>query len=209
MDSLLSPTINNLLCQSWYWDSDHCHTITFKEDGSGEILSRGELNLWIAAFTQWKVIEVMLQDTQALDAPLPETTFMSKMLGSAPRHVTILKARVEITLSRNRMTMLWGHDITGRRINDDLLLDEAFQTKQYNITVRRGRFANQHATKRNQPKPTLHALEMMFDKSPLPAKDEWKPEQQAMVESIRQYEITSFCAQELGRNENRASCIIM
>ncbi|KAJ7094290.1 hypothetical protein C8R44DRAFT_718422 [Mycena epipterygia] len=209
MQPVLSPTINNLLCQSWHWDSDKCHTITFNADGSGELISRGEMNLWIAAFTRWKLLDVIFEDTQALDAPLPEPTFVGKMLGSPASHATILKARVEITLSRDRMTSLWGHDISGRQINDDLLLEDAFQTKQYTITVRRGQFATQHAVKINLPKPPLHALEMAFDRSPLPAKDEWKPKQQAMVESMRQYEMTSFCAQELGGRESVGSCIIM
>ncbi|KAJ7913889.1 hypothetical protein B0H13DRAFT_1612119 [Mycena leptocephala] len=195
MGPVISPIINNLLCQSWHWDSDHCHIITFKPDGSGEVISRGELNLWIAAFTQWKLLD---------------PTFIGKILGSSTSNdATILKARVELSLSRDRMTTLWGHDITGRRINDDLLLDGAFQTKHYTITIRRGQFPNQHAMKENLPKPPLHAFEMTFDRSPFPAKDDWKPEQQLMVESMRQYEMTSFCAQELGRNENAGSCIIM
>ncbi|KAJ7101878.1 hypothetical protein C8R44DRAFT_746923 [Mycena epipterygia] len=39
----------------------------------------------------------------------------------------------------------------------------------------------------------------------IPAKDEWKPKQQAMVESMRQYEMNNFCAQELGGRESAGS----
>ncbi|KAJ7768582.1 hypothetical protein DFH07DRAFT_915330 [Mycena maculata] len=204
----LSPTIRKLLCQSWHWDSDECHMITFNADGSGEIISRAELNLWIAAFTQWKLLDIISDDTQALATPLPEPTFIGRMLSTAS-HTVVLKARVEITLSRNRMTTLYGRDITRRRINDDVLLDEAFQTKQYTITVGRGQFATQHAIKNKHPKQPLYALQMAFDRSPLPAKSEWKPDQQAMVESVRQYEMTNFCTQELGRTADSGGCITM
>ncbi|KAJ7216616.1 hypothetical protein GGX14DRAFT_391419 [Mycena pura] len=210
MEPLLSSTIHEVLCQPWHWDDDSCHIISFNADGSGEIISRGEMNLWIAAFTQWKVLDVISEDTEAAQAaPRPEPTFIGKMLGSPPNHTTILKARVEITLSRNRMASLWGHDITRRQINDDLLLDDAFQAKQYTITVRRGQFATQSAIKMDLRKRPLYALEIVFDKSPFPAKSEWKPEQQGMVESVRQYEMTIFCARELGRSEDVGSCIIM
>lgn len=170
-----------------------------------QIISRGELNLWIAAFTQWKILEVILQNPDALNTSVPSPTLISKMLGS-DASLTVLKAKIQMTLSHDRMTTLYGNNISDRRINEDLLLEKAFETKEYMITLRHGHFPTQ---KTREKKPTLHAFEIAFDKSPMPAQDEWRPEQAAMVESMRQYEMTSFCAQKRDGSGDAEGCIIV
>lgn len=100
-----------------------------------------------------------------------------------------------------------GEDLTGRTINDYLLLDEAFLPKQYTIRVDQGTFLTQ-----SDPAgcSLRYGLRLSFDPSPYPALELWKPIPKTYaVHDMRQFELVDFCAQEVKDLECGNQCLLM
>lgn len=99
------------------------------------------------------------------------------------------------------------------RINEDILFESAFESKQFDIIVERGEFRPPYDMHKDPPTyfPTFDLL-MTFSKSPYPPREAWKPELTDMVESVRQFQMTGFCANKLPVDSSigrRGGCILM
>jgi hypothetical protein len=138
----------------------------------------------------------------------PDPPLLTSLLCMTPKASKIFEATIEITLTKRRMPNLYGIDNAPWHVNEDVLLDSAFDTKQYKIVVENGQFYPKGGPQ-GGPIAQLFALRVIFDKSPYPPKEEWRPEQMNMVESVRQFEMTEFYARELDDQESRAGCILM
>ncbi|KAF8961554.1 hypothetical protein BDZ97DRAFT_1828797 [Flammula alnicola] len=196
--------IVDLLCQSWYADSYNGHIIRLNPDGIGEIISRTELSLWLAAHIDWKIIESGgVQETAA-----PKQSLLNKWILSSQTS-RVLVATIEITITKRRGPMC--HSIINPEMAHTMggyfLLESAFQPKQFNITVERGEFMAPLVLK-GMPSPVF-GLRMTFDKSPYPPMESWKPEMEDMLEDIRQFEKACFVAQTLDDTKRWGGCITM
>ena len=81
--------------------------------------------------------------------------------------------------------------MTRWQINEDVLLDSSFGTKRYKITVENGRFYPMSDPKgySGSGLQLSFGLRRIFNESPYPPKEVWRPEQMCMVESMRQFEM--------------------
>ncbi|KAE8376129.1 hypothetical protein BDV26DRAFT_294361 [Aspergillus bertholletiae] len=165
--------------QSWLWDSEELNQITFDKDGTGRLICRGELSVWIAAEFDWKI-----QNSECLDQCLHISG------GYPPRRPSLLSQfTLEMTLTKRRIPKLGDADMQEYRINEELLSDAAFLPKQYVIKLETDRFLSgfdyrtRHVTGRFIPGfdrrehlkwSPKYALRMVFDKSPYPLREEWK-----------------------------------
>ncbi|KAJ7149768.1 hypothetical protein C8R43DRAFT_1236360 [Mycena crocata] len=200
--------VYDVLCEeeAWRWDTDDGHKLVFYRDGTGEITSRAELNIWIVAFFEWKVHDpasVEYTDSDS-DTAAVQPSFIYSLLGRSPPP-PLLRASIEFTLTKRR-PLLYGQ-VVRHRINEEVLLDAAFEPRVLHVTVERGRFttpwpgtAYDHETK--------FRLRLSFDVSPYPPRDAWRPAQYAMVDSMKQPEMWQFCAQELPARKAR-TCVVM
>ncbi|KAJ7788244.1 hypothetical protein B0H14DRAFT_2536833 [Mycena olivaceomarginata] len=196
-----SAAVYDVLCneEAWHWDTYDGHKLIFHRDGTGEITSWAELNMWIFAIFEWKVTIQLPSNTTrpsrqpAPSAPLSPTSFPA-LDKSRPNYAPRSSSR-----SRNGGP-LWNGKVFDpqRHINEDALLDAAFEPRVLNIAVERGRF------KAPWDGPWSR---LSFDVSPYPAKEAWRPRQHAMVDSMGQPKMTQFCAQELAPEDG--GCVVM
>ncbi|KAJ7146729.1 hypothetical protein C8R44DRAFT_898898 [Mycena epipterygia] len=167
----------NVLCdeEAWHWDTYDGHKLVCYRDGTGEITSWAELCVWIVAIFEWKVYD--------------------------PAAVQY-NASIEFTLTKRR-PLLYGR-VVNRYINEDLLLDAAFEPRVLDITVERGRFS----PSRDDGGRSRYCSRLSFDVSPYPALEAWRPGQHAMVASMGQPTMTQFCAHELAPEEE-GGCVVV
>ncbi|KAH6880983.1 hypothetical protein BKA70DRAFT_1446844 [Coprinopsis sp. MPI-PUGE-AT-0042] len=185
----------DILCQSWHADSWDGHVILFKENGTGEITSRAELNVFLAAHFTWKFIK-------ASDDPVsPSSTtqaFLDKILHpfTAPSQ-KILDASVEITLSdrHDALTLLVSEDADPSTwIGGQGLRPEAFQPRTLHLTVENGKFLPAKC----EIKPsTPYALRMNFENSPYPSEEYWQIDSPAVNSGVARESHLSFVAKRL------------
>ncbi|KAF8961995.1 hypothetical protein BDZ97DRAFT_1920883 [Flammula alnicola] len=197
----------DLLCQSWQADSFEGNVILLNPDGTGEIVSRAEANLWLAAHISWKIVK----SGGVQETPAPTQSFLDKLISSPPTSKVLVGTMIEITITKRQAPLslvIIGAD-HANMIGGHLFLESAFEPKQFNITVERGEFmAPLNVKSRYIPSPVF-GLRMTFDKSPYPPMESWIPEQADMLESIRQFEKTCFVAQRLDDTQRRGGCVSM
>ncbi|KAG5653798.1 hypothetical protein H0H81_010468 [Sphagnurus paluster] len=102
-----------------------------------------------------------------------------------------------MTITPRLMPCRYGHDLSGYRLNDGVLLEDAFRPRRFTIRVDSGRFLPQKDAQHASRDSPRYGLRMVFDASPYPVPELWRPEQHSMVDSMGQFEITEFCAVQL------------
>ncbi|KAK7045980.1 hypothetical protein VNI00_006975 [Paramarasmius palmivorus] len=163
------------LCQSWHWDSDGEHTITFNSGGTGQLVSRAEMSVWIASQFTWKAIDS------------PATTADNQLA-------------IQIQLTQTRIPPWDSPTFTGR-INEQVLIGEAFVPKSYLVTIERGSFIApwdaQHMRRGAAPK---YAFQLTFDQSPYPPRKEWR-EPEGGPDTLKIWDKKTFCAGKVESEE--------
>ncbi|KAJ7629677.1 hypothetical protein DFH06DRAFT_1225102 [Mycena polygramma] len=203
MDNL-TAAVCHVLCneEAWHWDTYDGHKLVFHRDGTGEIISRAELCIWIVATFEWKVHDPA--SVEFSPVPPPQRSVFQDMVLRSPPPPPVLRASIDFQLTKRR-PLLYGK-VVQARINEDVLLDAAFESRVLGITVDRGRFRT--ASDSNTYGAQAFQLRLSFDVSPYPAKDVWRPEQHNMVESMGQPLMTEFCARKLSQEE-QGRCVAM
>ncbi|KAB8233202.1 hypothetical protein BDV23DRAFT_146128 [Aspergillus alliaceus] len=160
----MSDTLLSVLTgESWSWDSDDANQITFNKDGTGTLICRAELNVWIAAEFDWKP-----QDAECLEQRID-------LASNTPKHPSLLsQCTIEITLTKRRIPRLGDVDMQKRIINEELLTDAAFLPKQYAIKLEVGQFLSAFDAREHVKCAPRFARRITFDKSPYPPREEWK-----------------------------------
>ncbi|KAJ7802486.1 hypothetical protein B0H14DRAFT_3884545 [Mycena olivaceomarginata] len=138
-----SAAVYDVLCneEAWHWDTYDGHKLIFHRDGTGEITSWAELNMWIFAIFEWKVHDPATVEYNAPVSPAGAQRSVIPNLFSCSRQIPPeLRAAIEFTLTKRRP--LWNGKVFDpqRHINEDALLDAAFEPRVLNIAVERGRF---------------------------------------------------------------------
>uniref|UniRef100_A0A0W0G9G6 Uncharacterized protein n=1 Tax=Moniliophthora roreri TaxID=221103 RepID=A0A0W0G9G6_MONRR len=172
-DALIS-----VLCQSWHWDSNDEHMIIFEAGGTGQLISRAEMNVWIASQFIWK----------ALDST------------SAP--VSRNQLCIEMQLTETRVPPWDSPSFTGR-INEQVLTREAFVPKLYVITLERGTFLTSLDTQYKHKGGPEYSFQMTFDRSPYPPREEWR-EPEGGPETLKIWEKKTFCAGKIEGGEKKS-----
>ncbi|KAF8961560.1 hypothetical protein BDZ97DRAFT_1703198 [Flammula alnicola] len=196
--------IVDLLCQSWHADLYDGDILRLYPDGTGEIISRADLSLWLAAHINWKIIE----SGGVQETPAPKQSLLNKWILSCQAS-RVLVATIEITITKRRepLSHLIINPDFAHTIGGHLLLESAFKPKQFDITVERGEFMA--PLKWKGMSSPVFGLRITFDKSPYPPMESWIPEEAPMLESMRQFEKTCFVAQRLEDTKRWGGCITM
>ncbi|PGH17862.1 hypothetical protein AJ80_04685 [Polytolypa hystricis UAMH7299] len=196
-ESLLS-----ILCSGgWFWDSGRSNEIKFNEDGTGTLICRLELNVWIATEIDWKFKN-------------PESLQQVVDLSGKPRKKhpqSLSKFDLEITLTKRRIPKLLQVDMYRVKLNEELLKDDAFVPKTYSIHLKKGDFLTDADARMDKQLPyTPHFwLRLVFDKSPYPPRKEWK-EPSGAPDSCKFWEWKEFCGRQLpGKTESAwGNCVV-
>ncbi|KAK2598205.1 hypothetical protein QQS21_005682 [Conoideocrella luteorostrata] len=180
-------TVLSVLCsEPWRWDLFGSSEIRFRQDGTGELICRAELNVWIAAEVEWKP-----RHAESLNQE-----FNPNQHDSALVH----QIEIELTLTKRRIPDLGGVDMFGYRINEDVLEEEAFMPKTYIICLEKGSFhAQSHQPQEEQPlveQTGKFELRLTFNPSPYPPRQEWKQPDRA-PDAMMFWEWTQFCCRQI------------
>ncbi|KAF7332822.1 Epoxide hydrolase [Mycena venus] len=194
-----SAAVYNILCneEAWHWDTDDGHKLVFHHDGTGEITSWAELCIFIVAIFEWKVHDpAAIQYTES--SPPAPRSFVRQTLGLlSPPTPPLLRVSIDFTLTKRR-PLLYGRPVDPqRRLNEDLLLDAAFEPRVLNITVERGRFPAPRDYGARIPITTWYQSRLSFDVSPYPAREAWQPDSHNMVDSVGQPKMRQFSGRAL------------
>ncbi|KAI9787842.1 MAG: hypothetical protein M1816_007409 [Peltula sp. TS41687] len=193
MTTKLSETLLSILCgeEFWYWDSNNANTITFNKDGTGEVVCRHELNIWIAAELEWKP-----QMPESLDQVVDDISSIGSTGKDHPHLIS--QFDIELTLAKRRIPMMRRPDTQKWRINESLLTDDAFLPKMYTLRLEKGNFLTPYDAmlpQEDQYTP-MFARRLAFDKSPYPPRHEWK-EPAGAPDAMRMWEWKNFCGRQL------------
>ncbi|PYI00456.1 hypothetical protein BO78DRAFT_381023 [Aspergillus sclerotiicarbonarius CBS 121057] len=172
-DSLLSI----LTEEPWFWDPFHRNEIKFHPDGTGDLICRYETQTWLMAQFDWSFH--------------PQPTLIDNNTKSGPI------ADFPITLTLTKHAIPNSHIPQHTRINESLLTDEAFRPKTYVVRLEKGTFLTQHDVMYADRKwdAGRYALRLVFDRSPYPAREEWRREVVGGgLEACRVWEWTEFCS---------------
>ncbi|PIG85327.1 hypothetical protein AARAC_002836 [Aspergillus arachidicola] len=178
-DTLLSI----LTGESWSWDP-YENQIKFNKDGTGTLICRLELVVWIAAEFDWRPQNP--EDlSQAIDLP-----------SNPPRRPSQLtQFSVEITLTKRRITEQ-GDVVNRLVINEQLLTDAAFLPKEYTVKLENGQFLCASDVGRRYSDSPRFRTRLVFDKSPYPPREEWR-ETDGGADANRFWEWREFCSRRL------------
>jgi len=183
-----------LLREDWSWDPMGANQITFNNDGTGRLVCRHELNVWIAAEFDWKP-----QSPESLDTVID----ISSNTPNDPHLIS--QFDIELTLTKRRIPKLGTAEMHSYRINESLLTDDAFLPKTYTVRLEKGEFITSYDAMSTEeiPNASTFALRLVFDKSPYPPRDEWKTPEGA-PDAIKFWEWKEFCGRRLpgGRGLN-------
>jgi hypothetical protein len=117
---------------------------------------------------------------------------------------TLFAGTLEITLTHRR-PLLYGK-VVRNLVNEEVLLDIAFERRQIGIVIESGQF---HLAWNWQPPSIrpIYGLRLTFGEAPYPPLDRWKPEQHPTVEWMRQCEVKQFCARQLPSRADEVSIV--
>ncbi|OAA72184.1 hypothetical protein ISF_01257 [Cordyceps fumosorosea ARSEF 2679] len=185
----MQESLSSLLCsETWHYDSDYANHIIFHENGTGKLICRTELNVWIAAEFDWQP-----HDQQAFS----QTVDIAKY-DSSP--ASLQTTKVDMTLTQRRIPKLGNVDMSKYKINESLLVEAAFQPKTYTFTLEKGNFFTPYDAQSPEGLTEFtprFQLRLTFDTSPYPPRDEWKKPEEG-PDSIKFWEWKQFCGRRLG-----------
>ncbi|TFL04953.1 hypothetical protein BDV98DRAFT_601401 [Pterulicium gracile] len=182
-------TLVSILCKEpWTWDSMNANEITFNVDGTGKLICRIELNVWIAAIFTWSTTTPEIA---------PGTTPHDQPSTGGSSHLSQLP--ITITLTKDRIPTLGSADMSNYTINEALLTDDAFLPKSYIVSLEKGRFItafDQLGEPRRLEYTPEYALRLTFDRSPYPPREEWRRPEGA-PDAMKFWEWREFCGGKL------------
>ncbi|KAI0147778.1 hypothetical protein GGR57DRAFT_505383 [Xylariaceae sp. FL1272] len=193
----MATTLEDILCSDpWVWDSDGSCQITFHSNGTGELICRSELSVFIATEIDWE-----LAPSSSASNSTTALTAIS-LDPSSSTHLATLS--LKIRLSSRRIASFGA-----RKMNEDLLHESAFEMKTYTVKLECGDFtatadARYYATsKRTAPgySPRF-SLKLVFDPSPYPPPECWKNPNEGPV-SFKVWEFNEFCSRRSGTVADR------
>ncbi|KAI9811697.1 MAG: hypothetical protein M1826_003108 [Phylliscum demangeonii] len=194
----MSETLLSSLCgeDAWYWLYTS-NTIKFNPNGTGEIVSRYELVIWIAAEFERKSLSPKSLD-QVVDV---------SGIGATRKHPQpISQFDIELTLAKRIIPRMRGPETQTRRINESLLTDDVFLPKTYTVRLEKGNFLApcdaMFPEHEDQYTPRF-ALRLVFDQSPYPPRHEWK-DPSGGPDAMKMWEWKEFCARESADLTKRA-----
>ncbi|RYP08433.1 hypothetical protein DL765_008788 [Monosporascus sp. GIB2] len=194
MSDRLNETLAAVLCEDhWQIDSERRSYITFKADGSGQLVLRRDMPIAICAEIEWRPVKPESFDEANLDLD-------GGADGGSPSAVA--EFEVEITLTKRRPAS-WGPKVESLRINEHQLTEAAFAPKTYRVTLERGEFRSREDLSRfgafEMPGwAERFALRLRFDKSPYPPRQEWR-QPEGMPDANRVWEWKEFCGRRFPR----------
>lgn len=147
-----------------------------------------EMNVWIAAEFDWK-----LQSVGSFD----QVVDVDKIDKARKNPHLISQFDIEVTLAKRCIPILRSWMKPGYKLNEWLLIDDAFLPKKYTVRLEKGNFLTAYDAmlpKEDQYTPRF-ALRLVFDQSPYPPRHEWK-EPKGAPDAVRMWEWKEFC----GRN---------
>ncbi|KAI1811888.1 hypothetical protein GGS20DRAFT_560817 [Poronia punctata] len=146
----MSESLKSTLCQHpWIHDSEGQNKIIFNQDGTGELILRREIPIFIAAQIKWTLFPPTSATTSATSPPTSTSTSTTE------------QAEIEITLTPDRLP--WISSTRKPKINDQLLKDEAFLPKRYNIRIERDGGEGEYEYRL-----------VFLDRGPYPAEECWR-----------------------------------
>ncbi|ATY63295.1 epoxide hydrolase [Cordyceps militaris] len=186
----MPETLLSILCsEPWRWDAFASSEIVFHPDGTGKLTCRAELNVWIAAETEWKARDAAsLQQQVSLGRDGDDD---ASSLAAGP-------VEIELTLTKRRLRSAPHPDRAA--INEDVLEEAGFRPKTYTLRLDRGAFhAQSHVPERGQPPQHTprFRLRLTLDPSPYPPRQEWARPERA-PDAMRFWEWTQFCSRRIG-----------
>ncbi|RAH50925.1 uncharacterized protein BO95DRAFT_117239 [Aspergillus brunneoviolaceus CBS 621.78] len=180
MSESSESVLSILTGQSWFWDPMQSNEIRFHPNGAGHLICRYETQVWIMAELHWRSLRPASLEQIA-------ATTADGLLG---------EFEIEIRLSKRQTPGTYVPP--GRRINEALLTDEAFEPKLFTVRLERGSFLTQHdrAGDRQGGDASRWAMRLVFDKSPYPQPEEWK-EMTSSLQAHKMWEWNEFCSHQL------------
>lgn len=154
--------------------------------------------LWIAAEFEWKI-----QSIESLDQTVDMGNVVDGARKGHPRLIS--RFNIELTLAKRCFPRL-RENVQGRKFNESLLVEKAFQSKIYTINLEKGIFKTPYDVIEDE-NTQRYALRLVWEPSPYPPRDEWKSAQQS-VEAFKFWEYKEFCgknSEELRKLTNRRS----
>ncbi|OAQ61197.1 hypothetical protein VFPPC_02201 [Pochonia chlamydosporia 170] len=166
----MNEALCSILCgeEEWWYDQDG-RSISFNNDGTGELWCRCNLNYWIAAEIEWKSIK----QVDRVEPSSQSVNTVSDAQSKNPRHLGQLNLQITLTKrlpQRARDSILSKSTI----INELSLKDDAFQPKFYAVTIEKGNFIEPCRIGFSSSTASRFALRLLFDTSPYPPRSEWK-----------------------------------
>ncbi|WYZ43723.1 hypothetical protein EsH8_VII_000159 [Colletotrichum jinshuiense] len=184
----------SILCgQTWHWDSRDENQIIFGDNGIGKLICRSELNVWIAAEFDWKLLGIGKNDQQNAG----ERRWWSSGLASGGGG-TETRLMLEIALAKRRIANLGDAEMSRYKINEEVLTDEAFLPKKFVVTLQSGKFKTQFDAlgKTELPGTPRFGFRLVFDQSPYPRRNQWR-EPDGAPDAMKFWEWTEFCGGEI------------
>ncbi|RYP13636.1 hypothetical protein DL767_010646 [Monosporascus sp. MG133] len=195
MSDYHNETLTAVLCEDhWQIDSERRSYITFKADGSGQIVLRRDMPIAICAEIEWRPVNPKSFDDVNLD--------IDNGADGGPSSSVVAEFEIEITLTKRRPAS-WGPKVERLRINEHQLTEDAFVPKAYRVTLERGEFRSREDLSRFPASEMpvwaeRFALRLLFDKSPYPPRQEWK-QPEGMPDANKVWEWKEFCGRRFPR----------
>ncbi|KAJ7238247.1 hypothetical protein C8J57DRAFT_1374209 [Mycena rebaudengoi] len=205
----------HVLCsqEEWLWDGWDNNRLIFYADGTGEMISRAEAIVKIVAGIQWK----LLPSAGRVPIPARETTVIPldhmhwrdvwRRPITRKEPTTLFAGMVELTITKRR-PLLYG-SVVHNQINEEVLLDGAFETRRIDIVIENGEFGLAcHYGARGGIGP-IYGFRLTFSTSPYPPIEMWRPEEHNTAEMMRHPQMKQFCARKLVDAQQSNTCSIM
>ncbi|EFR03684.1 hypothetical protein MGYG_06681 [Nannizzia gypsea CBS 118893] len=168
----MAHTVLTLLCKEvWARDSSTHYDISFKLDGTGELIAYccdgGGPGVYISAEIEWEATN---------------PSILNKIVNITPggRNAQVLvEFEIKMTLTKRRAGLFREpRSPQDYKLNQAYLLDDAFLPKKYKIRLEKGNFISSKERKPDgtisPPWASAYTLRLVFDKSPYPPAQLWK-----------------------------------
>ncbi|KAF2194656.1 hypothetical protein K469DRAFT_650591 [Zopfia rhizophila CBS 207.26] len=189
----------SLLCKEpWdYYASGEC-LIKFEGNGTGHLICRSELVVFISVELEWKLLSLnhsaqRTTDNKNTTAAYLLNTLLNNWWFRSTASSSIAEAEIEVTLLKQHARILGP--MKGCICNEHVLKPEAFLPKRFAITLEKGSFwpAGVQSLSRVPDWISRHSYRLLFDKSPFPPRDEWK-DPDGGPDANQFWEFRKFCS---------------
>ncbi|KAJ7692575.1 hypothetical protein B0H17DRAFT_1330739 [Mycena rosella] len=203
----------HLLCSQdqWLWDPYDGHRLIFYPDGTGEMISRGELVVLLVAGTEWKLLPLAGREGETSTSSVRPHSVPSAApsLFPTPATSTLFRGILELTVTRRR-PLLYGRHANYISI-ETLLFETAFQTRRIDVSIDRGEFHLSWNFDRPESSDR-YRLRLTLSESPYPPVETWRPAERSTVELVKFSQMTQFCARlslRAGGESESSRCLVM